>query len=82
MDVNTNYEKHDSLGASFDEFLHRSRSEKKELKFTITFTKGKLEVEAETIQRININNESAIIHYKDGTRGFINLQNVTNILEE
>ena len=83
MDVNYNYLSADCLGASFVQFLdNRNKKEKDKLRFTITFTKGKTEIDCETINRINVTMDSAIIHYKDGKKEFINLINATTITED
>ena len=44
---------------------------------TIVFTKGKLELETENIERVNVYNCSMTIYLKDNSMKFINLNNVT-----
>ncbi len=44
---------------------------------SIIFTKGKLELEGKTIERINVYDNAINIYFKDGRNQFINLMNVT-----
>lgn len=46
----------------------------------IIFTKGKMELEIELVERIAFGENSMLIAFKDRTTQFINLQNVTQIL--
>ena len=63
-------------GLGFVAYEKLRQSEKQEL-LTIVFTKGKLELETNTIERINVYDESMNIIFKDKTSKYINLQNVT-----
>lgn len=74
MDVNKKIIKMESIGQSaYAKLVNNRKNEKIE----IIFTKGKLELEVQTIERINIYDNTMNIFYKDGTDKFINLQNVT-----
>lgn len=53
------------------------KTSRKNETLNIIFTKGKLEIPIETIERINIYDTSLNIVYKDKRTQFINLQNVT-----
>ena len=63
-------------GLGFVAYWKLRESEKQEL-LTIVFTKGKLELETNTIERINVYDESMNIIFKDKTTKYINLHNVT-----
>ena len=53
---------------------------KKQETIEIIFTKGKLIVEMDKVDRINMYSDGMNIFYKDGASIFINLDNATQIL--
>ena len=63
-----------SLGNSA--YAKLMNDKKKEI-IQIIFTKGKLELELQTVERINIYDTAMNIFFKDNTSKFINLMNVT-----
>lgn len=74
MDINKKAIKMESIGQSaYAKLVNNRKNEKIE----IVFTKGKLDVEVETVERINVYDNSMNIFYKEGTDKFINLSNVT-----
>ena len=58
---------------------YKLNDNKKQEKIEITFTKGKIEIETQEIERINIYNNSMNLIKKDKTSIFINLYQVTQI---
>lgn len=78
MDLNINYQEtpRKSIGYSAYQYF---RSNKKPT-IEIIFTKGKIELETEKVERINFYQESIHIIYKDNVIQFVNLNNITQIL--
>lgn len=75
MKINNNSEKIGSLGDAATKKLANIKNDI----LTIIFTKGKLEVETNNIERINVYDDSMNIILKTNELIFINLQNVTYI---
>ena len=65
-------------GLGYSAYEKLRTSDKQEI-ITIIFTKGKVELMVENIERINVYDECITIVLKDNTSIFINLLNVTQI---
>lgn len=72
--INKNTTKMDSIGFTAHAKLVNNRDSEI---ISIIFTKGKLELEGKTIERINVYDNAINIFFKDGRNQFINLMNVT-----
>lgn len=72
--INKNTTKMDSIGFTVHAKLVNNRDSET---ISIIFTKGKLELEGKTIERINVYDNAINIYFKDGRNQFINLMNVT-----
>lgn len=76
MKINNNTE---NKGNGYVTYQKLNNSKKQET-IEIIFTKGKLLIETDKIDRINVYSNGMNIFYKDNTSIFINLDNVTQIL--
>ena len=74
MNINRNVTNLNGLGFSAYEKLRNCGNQEI---LTIVFTKGKMELETKTIERINVYNDSMNIYHKDDTVKHINLNNIT-----
>ena len=78
MDLNIDYKQKNESSLGYSAYMCIRNNTK--TTFEIIFTKGKIEVETELIERINFYQYSMNIVYKDKTIQFVNLQNVTQIV--
>ena len=78
MDLKINYQEVSRSSNGFYAYSFFTNSNKPT--YEIIFTKGKMELEKETVERIAFNENSMLITYKDKTMQFINLENVTQII--
>lgn len=74
MDINRKTNDVKSVGFAFYEKLRKSN--KQEI-ITIVFTKGKLDLEVSSIDRVNVYDNSMNIFFKDDTSKAINIYNIT-----
>lgn len=78
MDLKINYQ--DVSRSSNGYYAHGFFSKANKPIVEIIFTKGKMELETELVERIAFNENSMLIAFKDKTIQFVNLDNVTQIL--
>lgn len=67
------------LGGLGDATYHKLRNKRGDI-LTIIFTKGKLELEVNDIERINVYNESMVVIFKNNKEQLINLTQVTYMM--
>lgn len=77
LNIDNNTTTQSGLGRSIHQYLKDNKH--KEI-ITIIFTKGKLEINVEEVERVNIYEDSMIIYYKDKNNSYVNLLNITQII--
>lgn len=78
MDLKINYQDVSRSSIGYSAYVFFKFNEKPLVE--IIFTKGKIELEISSVERLVFNEWSINIFYKDRTTQYINLQNVTQIV--